>query len=92
MMIGDCMKKLFNKVFLIPTIISVIFIILMLVVVGSSNVIYNSIMSNSVTSAYYYCEDLSYTLKGDKCVKNEYSDQLLVGKMLHIFSYILIIG
>ena len=73
------MKKLFNKVFLIPTIISVIFIILMLVVVGSSNVIYNSIMSNSVTSAYYYCEDLSYTLKGDKCVKNEYSDQLLVG-------------
>lgn len=79
MMIGDRMRKLLNKVFLLPGLLSIIVITLMLTVGSNGNVIYNTIMSNSVTSSYYYCKDSSYTLKGDKCIKFEYSDQLLAG-------------
>ena len=78
------MKKLLNKRFILPSFISLIVIFLFVVISTNGNRIYNSVVNNSiwgnsVSSSYFYCEDSTYILKGDKCIKNEYSNQLLVG-------------
>ena len=39
----------------------------------------NSIMGNSVTDKFYYCEDNSYELKGNICYKTDYQNAVLIG-------------
>ena len=78
------MKKLLNKRFILPSLVSLIVIVLFVVISANGEKIYNSAMNNSiwgnsVSSSYFYCENSTYILKGNKCIKNEYSNQLLVG-------------
>lgn len=38
-----------------------------------------SLMGNSVTSGFYYCEDASYMLNGNKCVKSQTTESGILG-------------
>ena len=73
------MKKLLDKRFILPSLVSLIVIVLFIFISTNGDTIYNNVMNNSVSSSYYYCADSTYILKENKCIKNEYSDQLLVG-------------
>ena len=38
-----------------------------------------SLMGNSLTTSFYYCEDTTYTLEGDKCIKSETTQANILG-------------
>ncbi len=38
-----------------------------------------SLMGNSVTTGFYYCDDSSYTLNNDKCIKSQTTQPALLG-------------
>ena len=38
-----------------------------------------SLMGNSITTSFYYCEDNSYTLSDNKCIKSETTTANILG-------------
>ena len=72
------MKNLFVRKIIVSSIISITFIF-GFIYFGISNKLLNiSLMGNSVTDIYYYCDD-TYKLSGSSCYKTEYMDSLLIG-------------
>ena len=78
LMVGVYMKNLFVRKIIVSSIISITFIF-GFIYFGISNKLLNiSLMGNSVTDIYYYCDD-TYKLSGSSCYKTEYMDSLLIG-------------
>lgn len=81
-MINGTKKNFINKEnkFAFIIICSVIFLIIVIMVIGLiSGKGLSGMMGNSVTKSFYYCDDSSYTLKENKCLKTETSESILLG-------------
>ena len=81
-MMNDIKKSWMNKDnrFAFIIICSIIFLIILIMVIGLvSGKSLTGMMGNSITKSFYYCDDSSYTLKENKCVKTETSESILLG-------------
>lgn len=73
-------KKGNKKVTFIISISVIILLILFLAYeLIARNTGLKSLMGNSVTSGFYYCEDASYTLNDNKCVKTQTTESGILG-------------
>ena len=43
------------------------------------NIGMKSLMGNSITTSFYYCEDSNYTLNDNKCIKQETAQSNILG-------------
>ena len=82
-MMGKLNKEnLLNKdnkfaVIIISVVIFLIVLIMLMGLISKGSI--TALMGNSVTKSFYYCEDASYNLKDDKCIKVETSESILLG-------------
>lgn len=74
------MKNNHNKKKILLISIIIIIVLLVLLIIGIIfGFDFNKLMGNSLTNAYYYCEDSSFTLKGEYCYKTNYTEPVLMG-------------
>ena len=74
------MKNNHNKKKILVISIIIIIVLLVLLIIGIIfGFDFNKLMGNSLTNAYYYCEDSSFTLKGGYCYKTNYTEPVLMG-------------
>lgn len=59
--------------------VSLIFIIVLILVILLGGVNFKSIMGNSVVEIFYYCDDKSYTLESNKCIKSDTVPVIVLG-------------
>jgi len=59
--------------------VSLIFIIVLILVILLGGVNFKSIMGNSVVETFYYCDDKSYTLESNKCIKSDTVPVIVLG-------------
>ena len=73
-------QKKNNKVTLIIVISFIVLLIaFMIYELIARNTGMKSLMGNSITTSFYYCEDNTYTLSDNKCVKSEIAQSNMLG-------------
>lgn len=73
-------RKKNNKVTLIIVISFILLLIAFMVYeLIARNTGMKSLMGNSITTSFYYCEDNTYTLNDNKCVKSETTNSNMLG-------------
>ena len=73
------LKKKNKVTFIIVISFIVLLIVFMIYELIARNTGMKSLMGNSLTTSFYYCEDNSYTLNNDKCVKTETASSNILG-------------
>lgn len=72
-------KKNSKVIFIIVISAIVLFIAFMIYELIARTTGMRSLMGNSLTTSFYYCEDTTYTLDGDKCIKSETASGNILG-------------
>lgn len=57
--------------------LGVVLVLVILLIINGFD--FKSIMGNSVVETFYYCDDSTYTLEGNKCIKSDVSSALILG-------------
>ena len=57
--------------------LGVVLVLVILLIINGFD--FKSIMENSVVETFYYCDDSTYTLEGNKCIKSDVSSALILG-------------
>ena len=73
------LKKNKGITFIIVISLLVLLIAFMIYEFIARNTGMKSLMGNSITTSFYYCEDNSYTLNNDKCIKSETTSSSILG-------------
>ena len=69
-------RKVLLIVFILIILLSILFMVYELV---ARNIGMKSLMGNSITTSFYYCEDSNYTLNDNKCIKQETAQSNILG-------------